>query len=37
MTISELIAALTLGVNAVRTLFDIVWKIYMEHKHAKKD
>lgn len=37
MTISEIIAALALCVNAVRTVFDIVWKIYMERKHAKKD
>lgn len=37
MTISELIAVLTLVLNAVRTLFDIVWKIYHERKHNKKD
>ena len=36
MTISEIIAALALVVNAVRTVFDIAWKIYMECKHAKK-
>ncbi len=37
MTISEIIAALALVVSVVRTLFDIVWQIYMERKHAKKD
>jgi hypothetical protein len=37
MTISEIIAALALVVNAVRTVFDIAWKIYMERNHAKKD
>ncbi len=37
MTIGEIIAALALGVNVVRTVFDIAWQIYMEHKHAKKD
>ena len=36
MTISEIIAALALVVNAVRTVFDIAWKIYMERNHAKK-
>ena len=36
MTISEIIAALALVVSVVRTLFDIVWQIYMERKHAKK-
>ena len=36
MTISEIIAALALVDNAVRTVFDIAWKIYMECKHAKK-
>ena len=37
MTISEIIAALSLVVNAVRTVFDIVWKIYMDRDYAKKD
>ena len=36
MTISEIIATLSLVVNAVRTVFDIVWKIYMDRDHAKK-
>ena len=37
MTINELVAVLSLAVNAVRTVFDIVWKVYIEQKHAKKD
>lgn len=37
MTISELIAALGLALNAVRTVFDIMWRIYQERKHNKKD
>ena len=37
MTINELVAVLSLAVNAVRMVFDIVWKVYIEQKHAKKD
>ncbi len=36
MTISEIIAALSLAVNVVRAVFDIAWKITMERKNAKK-
>ena len=37
ITISEIIAALSLAVNVVRAVFDIAWKITMERKNAKKD
>ena len=37
MTISEIIAALSLVVNAVRPVYDIVWKNYKDRDHAKKD
>ena len=36
MTISELVAVLSLVVNAVRTVFDIAWKVYIEQKRANK-
>ena len=31
------IAAASLFVDAVGTIFDIAWSIYLEHKHNKKD
>ena len=37
MTISEIIAALSLAVNVVRAVLDIAWKITMERKNAKKE
>lgn len=37
MDIAIIIAAATLAVTFIDTVFDIVWAIYIEWKHNKKE
>ena len=37
MDIAIIIAAATLAVTFISTAFDIVWAIYIERKHNKKE
>jgi len=37
MEIAVAIAAASLVVDIIRTVFDIAWPIYMERKHNKKE